>query len=239
MSRIPRATRRDAYVVDAAAVVDGGSVGSDPRPHALLMSIQPRYSDAILAGTKTVELRRRPPREHPGIVVIYSSGSSRTVVGTAALTGIHTSTPDDIWERFGSRAGVTRSEFDSYFVGSETASALELSDASRSAPGIPLAVLRQIGVEPPQSWRYLDWRQTRSILAALERASLQSALARAHRVGRPSLLDIAVGGLTSGAVRPLRRLAETARCLRRDAFDIRSADVASRHDPAPKQRDLF
>lgn len=139
---------------------------SDPPP-ALLMSIKPRYANAILDGDKTVELRRKAPTQAPPTVVIYGSGSARQVLGMARLTGVHTATPNEIWMRFGSRADVTRAEFDLYFSGSQQASALELSDPHRAATQVNLDDLRRLGVRPPQSWCYLRSEALEALLEAL------------------------------------------------------------------------
>lgn len=136
--------------------------------HALLISIQSRFANAIFDGTKTVELRRRPPRNDPDLAIIYSSGRDRRVLGVAALKQIHTSTPSDIWNRFGSRAGVTRSEFFDYFDGSFSASAIELAQPKRGTNELPLQWLRTLGFEPPQSWRYVDEASAVRIVEALK-----------------------------------------------------------------------
>ena len=38
----------------------------------LLLSLRPRFADAILSGAKTVELRRRPINADPGTPIIRS-----------------------------------------------------------------------------------------------------------------------------------------------------------------------
>lgn len=129
---------------------------SDGSGAGLLMSVRPRYAEAILAGTKTVELRRRAPKHVPPIVVIYGSGHLKSVVGVANLHAVHTSSPTEIWERFGEPSNVTRSEFDDYFNGSQHASALVLENARSADNRMPLSDLRDIGLEPPQSWRYVS-----------------------------------------------------------------------------------
>lgn len=138
-----------------------------PSRAGLLISIQSRYANAILNGAKKVELRRRPPRSHPPIAVIYGSGSARSVLGTAQIAAIHTGSPLDIWRRFGSAAGVTRQEFDAYFAGCDNASALELTDIAPATKPFSLESLRALGLEPPQSWRYIDAEQLNDILVSI------------------------------------------------------------------------
>lgn len=144
----------------------------------LLMSIQPRFANAILDGTKTVELRRKPPRDQPDVVIIYGSGAAKAVLGVAQLKEVHISSPDDIWDRFKCTAGVTKAEFTEYFEGSDTAAALELAHPRRSVDNVPLSRLRELGLEPPQSWRYIEREVATQLLDAL---SLPAAEFRRRR----------------------------------------------------------
>ena len=151
----------------AATLQESPAPDPDLERPGLLISIQPRYATAILAGHKTVELRRRPPKSHPPVVVIYGSGSEGSVVGTARLRAIHTATPDEIWAQFGGVAGVNRDEFDNYFAGSDEASALEFTAVQPAIERLPLSDLRSLGLEPPQSWRYVDGVQLCALVTAL------------------------------------------------------------------------
>lgn len=163
----------------------------DSERPGLLISIQPRHAAAIMSGHKRVELRRRPPKSLPPVVVIYGSGGERSVVGTARLRAIHTGTPDEIWAKFGSVAAVTRDEFDTYFAGCYEASALELTSAEPAAERLPLRDLRSLGLEPPQSWRYVDAEQLCALNAALypQRSGsiANTSIEDSHRREGPSL----------------------------------------------------
>lgn len=167
-SGAPRRTRDSVQTIANTAASQTNTF--EPGRAGLLISIQSRYADAILSGTKTVELRRRPPRSHPPVAVIYGSGVDRSVLGTASIEAIHTGTPAEIWEAFSAVAGVTRDEFDAYFADSDDASALELAAPRRAAEALPLDELRAMGLEPPQSWRYVDSDQLGVILSAMHPA---------------------------------------------------------------------
>lgn len=192
---------------------------------ALLLSIQPRFAEAILDGTKTVELRRRPPLDLPDIAIIYSSGKARSVEGIARIKEVHTSSPSAIWKRFGAVSGVTRQEFFAYFDGSDSASAIELSSPLRAPSAMSLAALRVVGLEPPQSWRYVDETSSRDILHALGLPPVSTLLAtRRAPFRRPgdfapsAFLDLAFGGFSTRIANPVARAVEQARCFRRDVF---------------------
>jgi predicted transcriptional regulator len=123
---------------------------------ALLISVKPVYANAILDGLKTVELRRTRPNLPDGsLVILYSSTPTRAVVGWAHLSGVRQGTPDEIWDAFGDAAAIAEPDYDIYFAGADQAFALELDDVVTASRPVPLEVIRSIGVQPPQSWRYL------------------------------------------------------------------------------------
>lgn len=137
----------------------------------LLMSIRPQYVDLILSGRKTVELRRKAPKSCPAVVVMYASGNSRQIEGSATLASVQTSTPDDIWARFGGVSGLSRDAFDAYFDGAHEATALLLAQPARARRPLPLSDLRLLGLEPPQSWRYIDGDRLRTLERSMFRGT--------------------------------------------------------------------
>ena len=57
----------------------------------LLLSLRPRFAQAILSGAKTVEVRRRPVNAPPQTpIILYASSPTMAIVGTAtpSTTGI-------------------------------------------------------------------------------------------------------------------------------------------------------
>jgi predicted transcriptional regulator len=131
---------------------------------SVLMSIRPRFAEAILCGEKSVELRRRRPSFSRGTnVLVYASSPVRQVIGWFEVGEVISASPRALWSRVKHCAGVSRQEFDDYFAGCEVAYALIVTDAGRIAP----APLR---IRPPQSWQYLR-ADERSHRALVRRAS--------------------------------------------------------------------
>lgn len=130
----------------------------------LLMSIRPRFAEAILEGEKTFELRRKPPGLEPGArIVIYASAPTCHVVGWFEVARVIIDSPHALWPRVRDRAGVSRAEFRRYFAGSKVAHAIEIRTAERVAPvALP--------IRPPQSWQYLHSgdRRHRALLAVTD-----------------------------------------------------------------------
>lgn len=124
----------------------------------LMLSLKPRFAEAILDGSKTVELRRtRPLIRVPTDALIYSSSPAMAIVGRCRVDSIGSFSPTALWDAHGHCAGVTRREFRDYFLGANRAYALMLSRSSRFDESIPLADVRRLwpGFVPPQSFRYL------------------------------------------------------------------------------------
>jgi predicted transcriptional regulator len=116
---------------------------------AALMSIKPRFAEAILAGDKTIELRRRRPRLAPGSrVSIYASSPVQAVVGWFEVGTVIEANPVKLWRLVGQAAAVTRTEFDDYFAGRPLGYGIEIVNVG-TTDAIPL------GIHPPQSWQYL------------------------------------------------------------------------------------
>lgn len=134
----------------------------------LFVSIKPRFAEKILAGEKSVELRRvRPSVAAPGtLVVFYASSPTCEVVGTARIEMIDVDTPTAIWNRHRGAVGLPRSEYRSYFKDARDAVGIVLEEVKTLPKAVPLTDLREriTDFEPPQSFRYIDADQTAAVL---------------------------------------------------------------------------
>jgi predicted transcriptional regulator len=127
---------------------------STMRPFVL--SIRPTYVERILAGDKTIELRRRfPSLQAPGIALIYATAPIQAIVAYVEVSLVETFRLATLWRRRGRDAAVTREEFDAYFQGTETGCALVLRDVVSLPSPIHLKVLaNRFEFSPPQSYCY-------------------------------------------------------------------------------------
>lgn len=126
---------------------------------ALLISIRPNFAEQIFSGIKTVELRRVCPRVETGdLVIVYASGHEKSLVGAFQVAAVIKSTPTNIWKRFGSRTGLKKTDFESYYANVEIGYAIEISRTWRLRTPVKLAHLRRQpgGFCPPQGYRYLN-----------------------------------------------------------------------------------
>jgi predicted transcriptional regulator len=123
----------------------------------LLLSIHPKYADAILSGAKRVELRRRRPRINAGPALIYASSPRMHLIASFWVESIVRAPLRMLWQLVRDAAGVTRAEFNAYFKGLESGVAIRISNVVPLHEPIPLDELRAIwpGFHPPQGFRYL------------------------------------------------------------------------------------
>lgn len=130
---------------------------------ALLLSVKPQYADLILDGHKTVELRRTLPALRAGAsVVLYGSSPTRAIVGTAMLEAVESEVPAQLWKNLGHLTGIGLEQFKAYFDNTAVAYGLRLSEPRACQP-LTLDELRQHGLEPAQSWRYLTQEQLQEL----------------------------------------------------------------------------
>lgn len=166
------------------STVKGWPVGSDRA--ALLMSIKPWFAELVLVGAKTVELRRVRPRVELGMpVLLYASSPQRALVGSGVVGGIGAGSPDEIWALHGDATGVSQARFREYFAGAQRAVAITVQHAQAFEDPLPLRDLRRSlrGVNPPQSFRYLDHRELDLLNGALRRLG-QSPVVSRRKAGR-------------------------------------------------------
>lgn len=135
----------------------------------VVLSIRPQYSEKILQGLKTVELRRRFPVSAPGgtIAYIYSTSPVQAMVGAAAIKDVLKLPLEQIWSEFEDTAYIDREDFSSYFKGLDFGFVLLFDDVKTFLRPVPLSELRErYGFEAPQSFLYA----TRDLRKALKYA---------------------------------------------------------------------
>ena len=120
-----------------------------------LLPIKPRFAEAILAGTKRVEFRRQGFGRRVSHVLIYASSPVQRVVGFFRIGGIIRDEPERIWAKYHRVAGISESEFLTYYAGSRDAFAIEVDElVVLSRPRTLRAIKRSL--RAPQNFLYLD-----------------------------------------------------------------------------------
>ena len=119
----------------------------------LLMSINPVHVDNILSGIKRFEFRKTRCKEAIDAIVIYSTSPVMKIVAEVEVIDIIEGTPQSIWNRTSSAAGIDKNFFDKYYSGCHTAVAYALGRVNRYQAPRNLA---DLGIKvPPQSYMYI------------------------------------------------------------------------------------
>ena len=125
----------------------------------IVLSLKPRFAEAILSGAKTVELRRTVPKiVVPTLALLYATTPVRALLGTCIITDVRSADLAALWHEYGSRSDLRRHEFQQYFNGVDAGTALLLTQPRAFGRRIPLQDLRAKprGFRPPQSFAYVD-----------------------------------------------------------------------------------
>ncbi len=126
----------------------------------VILSVKPKYVNAILKGEKRYEFRKKIFRK-PGIhrFFIYSSSPVRKIVASFESGEILEAAPLALWKIVKEYAGIDEREFSSYFAGRSQAYAIEILNLQVfDAPIDPKAAIPDF--IPPQSFSYIDALQT-------------------------------------------------------------------------------
>lgn len=119
----------------------------------LLMSINPEHVDNILAGTKKFEFRKTKCKEKIDSIIIYSTFPIMRVVAEVEVKDIIEDTPQVVWSKTRTAAGIDKIFFDRYYNGRDVAVAYVLGEVRKFAAPKQLA---DYGVKAaPQSYIYV------------------------------------------------------------------------------------
>jgi predicted transcriptional regulator len=125
---------------------------------ALFLSIRPKYVIKILSGLKKVEFRRICPNIRVGdLLFIYASSPQRKLECHSVVRKLSRGAPEYLWDKFKEASGLTRAEFNGYFLGANVGFAIHFGPIARFDEPVTLSSLRKIwpGFSPPQIYRYL------------------------------------------------------------------------------------
>jgi len=121
----------------------------------VLLSIRPQFAERIFDGSKKFEYRKiifKRPEIHK--VIVYASNPIKRIVGEFEVSEIIRDTPESLWDRTYSYAGVNRDFFFQYFTGRDYAYAICVRYAIKyKVPLNPKDIL--LNFVAPQSFMYI------------------------------------------------------------------------------------
>ena len=140
----------------------------------VLLSVRSPHVERLLAGTKTVEFRRRAWRVPNGArALLYASHEKRAILGSLTVRSTEVGSRSAMWELHGARSGLTRREYWAYFDAADRAVAITVSDERELDHPLTLAELRLRcpTFHVPQSYRFMNAAELGTVLNG-ERAAL-------------------------------------------------------------------
>lgn len=82
---------------------------------SVILSIKPIYAQAILAGTKEVEFRKKIFKRPVEKIFIYSSSPKKMIIGYFTILEIIEDTPINLWNKFKKVGGISEKDFFDYY----------------------------------------------------------------------------------------------------------------------------
>jgi len=127
---------------------------------SILLSIKPKYVNAILRGEKKYEFRKAIPQSTKiKDVYIYASSPMKKIVAKFSLNHILRASPEEIWKQCSQYGGISKEEFFKYYNTKTEAYALTINDLEVfEKPICPYNEFKKF--TPPQSFLYYNRLQT-------------------------------------------------------------------------------
>jgi len=124
----------------------------------IILSISEQYARCMLSGTKTVEFRRRTiPVASGSRIWIYTKIPIARIELYAIVDQVFNGHISDIWQQFASRGAISKSDFDNYYSGTMSGSALILREIFQLSQPVTLGEMRRVSssFHPPQFFQKL------------------------------------------------------------------------------------
>ena len=121
----------------------------------VILSIKPKYAQAIISGTKKVEFRKKIFKRPVDKVYIYSSSPSKKLIGFFRFIEVVEDNPTELWNKFGQVGGINKADFFDYFKESEKGFAIVIDIVEKFKKGIdPIDFFENFCA--PQSYIYIE-----------------------------------------------------------------------------------
>lgn len=130
----------------------------DPKENrrVALLSIHPHFAEAIMNRTKLVEFRKTRFAADVREVIVYSTSPIMSVIGSFEIGSIYEASPEKLWTRYESVAGIDKRAFFAYYADRTAGIAIEVSRVLRLDGPVPLSRLGR-SLVPPQAFLYVSY----------------------------------------------------------------------------------
>lgn len=133
----------------------------------LIVSIKPEFTEMIIAGKKTIELRKSAPDVNVGdIMIIYCTYPIMAFIGVCKIGKVLKLEPLLMWKQYKSCLGIDYVRFSAYYHNVSLAIGIEITEFEKLNKNIKLeAIKNEIpSFQPPQTFRYLDSKTFEKLL---------------------------------------------------------------------------
>jgi predicted transcriptional regulator len=121
----------------------------------VLLSIKPKYANAILAGEKLVEFRKLVFKQEIERVYIYSSAPEQRIIGYFTIDDIISDTPKKLWRQFSDVGSISEEDFFDYFANKEVGYSIKIKSVKKFPKSKnPKDIFENF--VPPQSYMYCE-----------------------------------------------------------------------------------
>jgi predicted transcriptional regulator len=97
----------------------------------VLLSIKPKYANAILAGEKLVEFRKLAFKKEIERVYIYSSSPEQRIIGYFTIEDIISDTPEELWRKYNTVGSISEDDFFEYFADKEIGYSIKIKSVNK------------------------------------------------------------------------------------------------------------
>ena len=130
-------------------------MAKDEHPTQILISIYPRYADAIINGVKRVEFRKNGCPTSAQLIALYSTKPDSAIRALCKVDSCVVANKHTLWKRYGKVGAISYKDFMAYFYGTTIGKCYVLGKVCKLKSPLPLKRLASVR-SVPQSFAYLS-----------------------------------------------------------------------------------
>ena len=120
----------------------------------VILSIKPKYADAIFSGKKKVEFRKKLFQKKINKIYVYSSSPVKKIIGYFTVSEIIKNTPENLWDCFSKSGCISEKDFFKYFENKSFGFSICIKETFEFSNNIdPYKFFKKF--YPPQSYMYI------------------------------------------------------------------------------------
>jgi predicted transcriptional regulator len=124
--------------------------------NVIMISIHPRFAEAIFRGEKKVEFRKLNIPKSIEYIVLYLTAPESKVAGYFRVKDVAEASAAELWQKFHDVSGTTEEFFFSYYGEEGQGRGFMVEDVNILKNPIPLDRFNGGEGKPPQSFTYVD-----------------------------------------------------------------------------------